>query len=77
MGRNDNADVPSVEVELPFSASVRQILTTNPRSRHVPVAPICLDGHLRKVSCPFQAPSTEDLSSSLDDAITGLTLVGA
>jgi hypothetical protein len=61
MGRNDNPDVPSVEVELPFSASVRQTLTSNPRSHHVTCNPTWLDDLLRKVSCPFQAPSTEDL----------------
>jgi hypothetical protein len=74
-GRNDKPDMIDVEAELPFSASIRQTLTTNPRSRHVICGPAWLGSPLRKVSCPFQALSTEDLSSSLDDAITRLLFV--
>jgi hypothetical protein len=69
MGRNDKTEVLDVEVKLPFSASIRQTLTLNPRSRHVTCRPTWLESLLRKMSCPFQAPSTEDLSSSLNDAI--------
>jgi hypothetical protein len=75
MGRNDKSDVLDVEVELPFSASTRQTFTLNPRSRHVTCRPTWLESSLRKMSCPFQAPSTEDLSSTLDDAITRLLIV--
>jgi hypothetical protein len=74
-GRNDKPDMIDVEAELPFSASIRQTLTTNPRSRHVICGSAWLGSPLRKVSCPFQALSTEDLSSSLDDAITRLLFV--
>lgn len=61
MGRNDNPDVPSVEVELPFSASVGQTLTTNPRSRHVTCNPTWLDGPFEESELPF--PGSVDRGS--------------
>ena len=61
MGRNDQPDVPSVEVELPFSASVRQTLTTNPRSRHVTCGPHMARRPFEESELPF--PGSVDRGS--------------
>ena len=69
---------PAAAFDSLFSFASRGTMTettSNPRSRHVTCNPTWLDDLLRKVSCPFQAPSTEDLSSSLDHAITRLIFV--
>jgi hypothetical protein len=61
MGRNDQPDVPSVEVELPFSASVRQTSTTNPRSASCYLRPHMARRPFEESELPF--PGSVDRGS--------------